>query len=146
MRYVQKYAVLTGGGYNHRFGLFDAFLIKENHIICAGGITPALQRARQSNPNRFLEIEVEVFSELVEALRGLPDRIMLDNFSLSQLREAIQITRDFDRVHDKHTELEASGQINRSNIVEIAETDFDCISLGALTKDETVLDFSMCIL
>ena len=143
LRVAQKYAVVTGGGYNHRFGLFDAFLIKENHIICAGGISPALQRARQSHPSRFLEIEVETMIELDEALEGLPDRIMLDNFSLSQLREAIQTTRDFDRVHDKHTELEASGQINRSNIVEVAETGIDCISLGTLTKDVTALDFSM---
>ena len=143
LRYAQKYAVLTGGGYNHRLGLFDAFLIKENHIICAGGITPALQRARRSHPNRFLEIEVETLTELDEALRGLPDRIMLDNFSLSQLHEAIQTTRDFDRVNDKHTELEASGQINQSNIVEVAETGIDCISLGTLTKDVTALDFSM---
>ena len=90
-----------------------------------------------------LENEVETLSELVEALRGLPDRIMLDIFSLSLLREAIQTTRDFDRVHDKHTELEASGQITRSNIVEVAETGIDCISLGTLTKDVTALDFSM---
>lgn len=143
LRYAQKYAVLVGGGSNHRFGLFDAFLIKENHILSAGGITTALQRARNGHPNRFLEIEVENLSELGEALQGLPDRIMLDNFSIPQLKEAIQIARDFDRVHDKHTELEASGQINLSNIVEVAETGIDCISLGTLTKDVSALDFSM---
>ena len=143
LRYAQKYAVLVGGGSNHRFGLFDAFLIKENHILSAGGITTALQRARKGHPNRFLEIEVENVSELREALQGLPDRIMLDNFSIPQLKEAIQIARDFDRVHDKHTELEASGQINLSNIVEVAETGIDCISLGTLTKDVSALDFSM---
>ena len=143
LRYAQKYAVLTGGGSNHRFGLFDAFLIKENHILSAGGITTALQLARKGHPNRFLEIEVETLSELEEALQGFPDRIMLDNFSLPQLKEAIQIARDFDRVHDKHTELEASGQINLSNIVAVAETGIDCISLGTLTKDVTALDFSM---
>lgn len=143
LRYAQKYAVLTGGGSNHRFGLFDAFLIKENHILSAGSITSALQLARRGHPNRFLEIEVETLSELNEALQGFPDRIMLDNFSLPQLKEAIQIARDFDRVHDKHTELEASGQINLANIVEIAETGIDCISLGTLTKDIKALDFSM---
>lgn len=143
LRYAQKYAVLTGGGSNHRFGLFDAFLIKENHILSAGGITTALQLARRGHPNRFLEIEVETLSELNEALQGFPDRIMLDNFPLPQLKEAIQIARDFDRVHDKTTELEASGQINLANIVEVAESGIDCISLGTLTKDVTALDFSM---
>ena len=143
LRYAQKYAVLTGGGSNHRFGLFDAFLIKENHVLSAGGITTALQLARKGHPKRFLEIEVETVSELEEALQGFPDRIMLDNFSVPQLKEAIQIARDFDQVNYKHTELEASGQINLSNIVAVAETGIDCISLGTLTKDVTALDFSM---
>ncbi len=143
LRYAQKYAVTVGGGGNHRFGLYDAFLIKENHIISAGGITPALRRANQSNPELFLEIEVETMDELKEALSGHPNRIMLDNFSLADMGESVEITRKFDQDNNTTTELEASGQINSSNIVDVAETGVDFISLGTLTKDVVALDFSM---
>ena len=143
LRMLQKYAVKTGGGENHRFGLFDAFLLKENHIIAAGGIRPALQRASKSHPDKFLEIEVETLTELKEALLEQPDRIMLDNFSLSDTKSAVALVRQYERSYGLETELEASGQINLSNVVAVAETGVDYISLGTLTKDVKALDFSM---
>lgn len=143
LRLAQKYAVATGGGTNHRIGLFDAVLIKENHIVACGGIESAVSRARDKHPGTFVEVEVENTDELVQAIRCKVDRIMLDNFTILQLREAVRLTRSYSTFEDKTIELEASGGIDRSNVVRVAETGVDCISLGTLTKDIQSLDLSI---
>lgn len=142
LRYAQKYAVCTGGGINHRIGLFDAILIKENHIAACGGIEEAVARARVAHPDVFVEVEVENTDELVQAIRCKVDRIMLDNFTVLQLREAVRLAGSYAKFQEKSIELEASGGINRSNVVQVAETGVDYISLGTLTKDIESLDFS----
>ncbi len=135
LRDAQKYAVKCGGCYNHRIGLYDGVLIKENHIIAAGSIAKAIQTARtlSSVP---VEIEVETLAQLQEALAAQPDRIMLDNFSLDDLYTAVKLTAG-------SVELEASGNIELSNIRTIAETGVDFISIGALTKHVKAVDLSM---
>lgn len=135
LRLAQKYAVRCGGGVNHRIGLFDAILLKENHIIAAGSITQAIALARQHS-DAMVEVEVESLTELQEALLAKPDRIMLDNFSLADLRQAVQLTAGA-------VELEASGNIRLENIREVAETGVNFISIGALTKDVKAIDLSM---
>lgn len=135
LRLAQKYAVQCGGCHNHRIGLYDAVLIKENHIIAAGSITRAIQMARQLT-TVLVEVEVESLTELQEALSAKPDRIMLDNFSLSDLQQAVKLTAG-------RIDLEASGNIRLENIREIAETGVDYISIGALTKDIKAVDLSM---
>ncbi len=135
LRLAQKYAVRCGGGINHRIGLFDAILLKENHIIAAGSITQAIALARQHS-DVMVEVEVESLTELHEALLAKPDRIMLDNFSLADLRQAVQLTAGA-------VELEASGNIRLENIREVAETGVNFISIGALTKDVKAIDLSM---
>lgn len=137
LRLAQKYAVKCGGCYNHRIGLYDAVLIKENHIIAAGSITKAIQIARQLT-TALVEVEVESLIELQEALSAKPDRIMLDNFSLSDLQQAVKLTAG-------SIDLEASGNIRLENIREIAETGVNYISIGALTKDIKAMDLSMLI-
>ena len=128
LRLAQKYAVLQGGGHNHRIGLYDAFLIKENHILAAGGIGAAISRARAIAPATRLEIEVESLAELAVAIAGEPDWIMLDNFSLEELIKAVESTPD-------SIKLEASGGIETpEDLIRIAETGVDYISIGALTK------------
>ena len=139
LRLAQKYAVVCGGCHNHRIGLFDAFLIKENHITAAGGITAAVQRARQLAPGKPVEVEVESFAELEEALAAGSDIIMLDEFSLEATREAVK------RVAGR-CRLEASGGITEANLIAVAETGVDYISLGTLTKDIQSLDLSMRLL
>ncbi len=136
LRLAQKYAVACGGGYNHRIGLFDAFLIKENHIAAAGSISAAIAAARQQDPALLLEIEVENFAELAEANAAKPDRIMLDNFSCADMSKAVQ---------DKPAgvEYEASGGITLANLPAVAATGVDYISLGCLTKDVQSIDLSM---
>ena len=136
LRLAQKYAVACGGCYNHRIGLFDAFLIKENHIAAAGGIREAIVAARHIAADTLIEIEVETLEELDTALSEAPDRIMLDNFPLAALREAVARTAG-------HAELEASGNVTDHNLVAIAETGVDLISIGALTKHIRALDLSM---
>ncbi|MCX7085547.1 MAG: carboxylating nicotinate-nucleotide diphosphorylase [Methylococcales bacterium] len=135
LRDAQKYAVACGGAYNHRIGLYDGVLIKENHIMAAGSITKAIQVARQltSVP---VEVEVETMAELTEALAAKPDRIMLDNFSLEDLRTAVALTSG-------KVELEASGNISIETIKAVAETGVDYISIGALTKHVKAVDLSM---
>lgn len=135
LRLAQKYAVQCGGCHNHRIGLYDAVLIKENHIIAAGSITRAIQMARQLT-TVLVEVEVESLTELQEALSAKPNRIMLDNFSLSELQQAVKLTAG-------RIDLEASGNIRLENIREIAETGVDYISIGALTKDIKAVDLSM---
>ena len=142
LRYAQKYAVLTGGGNNHRIGLFDAILIKENHIAACGGIEETVFRARDAHPDVFVEVEVENTDELVQAIRCKVDRIMLDNFTVLQLREAVRLAGSYAKFQDKPIRLEASGGISRNNVVQVAETGVDYISLGTLTKDIESLDFS----
>ena len=136
LRLAQKYAVRCGGGANHRLGLYDAYLIKENHIAAAGSIGAAVTQARTGQPGLMVEVEVECLSELAEAIVAGADTIMLDNFSIAETRRAVAATRDRAR-------LEASGGIDESHIRAIAETGVDCISVGALTKDVTPLDLSM---
>ncbi|EDY86075.1 nicotinate-nucleotide pyrophosphorylase [gamma proteobacterium HTCC5015] len=136
LRNAQKYAVLCGGGHNHRIGLYDAFLIKENHIAASGSISAAIERARQAHPNTLLEIEVENHEELMEAIDAQPDRIMLDNFSLGDLRSAVE-------EKPEGIDYEASGGITLDNLRAVAETGVDYISLGVLTKDLHSIDLSM---
>ncbi len=141
LRLAQKYAVACAGGKNHRLGLYDAFLIKENHIKAWGSITKALQQARQSNPDKFLEIEVENLDELHEALLSKPDRILLDNFTLIMLKEAMAIKLALDPA----CPLEASGNITLANISEFASTGVDYISIGAITKSIRAIDLSLLV-
>ncbi len=136
LRLAQKYAVRCGGGSNHRIGLFDQFLIKENHIAAAGGIGPAVQRARQLNPALKVEVEVESLDELAEAIEAGADIAMADNFTIEETHKAVQLGRG-------RIELESSGGIDNVTIVEVAETGVDYISVGELTKAVTPMDLSM---
>jgi len=139
LRLAQKYAVLCGGGINHRIGLFDAFLIKENHITASGGIANAIANARQMHPDRRLEIEVESLEQFAEAVHAEPDWIMLDNFSLTDMKAAVDNL-------NKPIRLEASGGIESGDdLIKIAETGVDYISVGALTKHVHAVDLSMLI-
>ncbi len=135
LREAQKYAVACGGCYNHRIGLYDGVLIKENHIMAAGSITKAIKAARELT-SVTVEVEVESMTELTEALASNPDRIMLDNFSVEALRAAVALNAGV-------IELEASGNIELNNIRDIAETGVDYISIGALTKHVKAVDLSM---
>jgi len=139
MRFGQKYAVSCGGGTNHRIGLSDAFLIKENHIMACGGIISALESAITNHPDKLLEIEVESLDELKLALEGKAQQIMLDNFSLGDMREA-KLMRD---EHQNQAKLEASGNVSLETIADIAATGLDYISVGALTKNVAALDLSL---
>ena len=136
LRKAQKYAVACGQCYNHRIGLYDAFLIKENHIAACGGISQAIATARKQEPTKPVEVEVESLDELNQALEAGADRIMLDNFSLADMRKAVQLATG-------RAELEASGGINEQTLRPIAETGVDYISIGALTKDCRAIDLSM---
>ncbi|HEX7027480.1 MAG TPA: carboxylating nicotinate-nucleotide diphosphorylase [Gammaproteobacteria bacterium] len=135
-RLAQKYAVRCGGCENHRLGLFDAFLIKENHIRAAGGIAAAIGLARGSRPDLPVEVEVQTLDELETALAEKPDRILLDNFDLSALKRAVKLANG-------RMPLEASGGITLDTIRDVAETGVDFISLGALTKDVESADLSL---
>ena len=145
LRRAQKYAVRVGGGNNHRTGLYDGILIKENHIVAAGGIRPALQAAfalvqHQAPRNTMIEIEVETLEQLREALDCGATLILLDNMSAAQMRDAVKIVAATGRAG---IELEASGGITLQSVRAIAETGVDRISVGALTKDVRALDLSM---
>jgi nicotinate-nucleotide pyrophosphorylase (carboxylating) len=136
LRQAQKYAVRIAGGQNHRMGLYDAFLIKENHIAACGGIRAAVERARQQAPEMPVEVEVQTLEQLREALAINSDIIMLDNFELEQLREAVAINAG-------RSKLEASGGVDADSLVKIAETGVDYISIGALTKHCRAVDLSL---
>ena len=137
LRLAQKYAVLAGGAFNHRIGLYDGVLIKENHIAAAGSIAKALDAARRSAPGcELLEVEVESLDQLDQALAANATRIMLDNFSLDMMREGVE------RVAGR-AEIEASGNVTMEKLREIAETGVDYISVGALTKNIKAVDFSL---
>ncbi|MBJ9954538.1 MULTISPECIES: carboxylating nicotinate-nucleotide diphosphorylase [unclassified Acinetobacter] len=136
LRIAQKYAVGVGGGQNHRLGLFDAFLIKENHIMAAGGIAQAIAKARQIAPNKPVEVEVETWDELNQALEAKADIVMLDNFSQQQMIDAVKHVAG-------RCKLEASGNITLETLTEVAQTGVDYISMGVLTKDVKAIDLSM---
>lgn len=137
LRLAQKYAVRTGGGTNHRIGLFDAVLIKENHIAAAGGVKQVLQAAAKvAGQAAFVEIEVETLAQLQEALDNGATMILLDNMDLPTLREAV-------RINDRRAVLEISGGVTLETLRALAETGVDRISIGALTKDVKAIDFSM---
>jgi nicotinate-nucleotide pyrophosphorylase (carboxylating) len=136
LRQAQKYAVRCGGCQNHRRGLFDAVLIKENHILAAGSITRAVAKARQLYPRVTVEVEVENLAELQEALEAGPDIIMLDNFELATLRQAVTLAAG-------RAKLEVSGNVKLDTLGAIADTGVDYISVGALTKDVRAIDLSM---
>ena len=136
LRLAQKYAVTCGGCYNHRIGLYDAFLIKENHITACGSIAASVERAHEIAPGKPVEVEVENLDELQEALDAGADIIMVDNFSLEMMREAVGIA-------DGKAKLEASGGVTHETLRDIALTGVDYISIGALTKDCNAVDLSM---
>ena len=136
LRNAQKYAVLCGGGSNHRIGLYDRVLIKENHIIAAGSITAAIQQARRLHPSIPVEVETENLTEVAEAIEAKADIIMVDDFSLADMREAVVFTND-------RVPLEASGGVNQTTIVAIAETGVDFVSIGSITKHLRAIDLSM---
>jgi nicotinate-nucleotide pyrophosphorylase (carboxylating) len=136
LRLAQKYAVHCGGCHNHRLGLFDAYLIKENHIAACGSLSNAVRTAQKLNPGRKVEVEVQTLSELEEALAANADIVMLDNFSIDLVREAVRQNRG-------RAKLEASGGFTREMLVTVAEAGVDYISVGALTKHVRAIDFSM---
>jgi nicotinate-nucleotide pyrophosphorylase (carboxylating) len=140
LRIAQKYAVTVGGCYNHRIGLYDAFLIKENHIMAAGNISNAVKQAHTIAPGKHVEVEVETMSQLDEAIEAGADTIMLDNFTPEEMIAAVQLTRA--KTSGK-VKLEASGGITTDSLRQYAETGVDFISIGALTKDCTAVDLSM---
>ena len=136
LRLAQKYAVTCGGGHNHRIGLYDAFLIKENHIAASGGIAQAIEAAHRIAPGKPVEVEVESLEELQQALDAGADIIMLDELSLDDMRTAVTLT-------NSRAKLEASGGVNETTLRTIAETGVDYISIGTLTKDVKAIDLSM---
>ncbi len=136
LRLAQKYAIRCGGCYNHRMGLYDGILIKENHINAAGSINAAISLARRLYPTIAIEVEVENFDELTQALSGQADIILLDNFDIPALKQAVERNQG-------QAQLEASGNVNLSTVRAIAETGVDRISVGSLTKDIKAIDLSM---
>jgi len=140
MRLAQKYAVTCGGGQNHRVGLYDAFLIKENHIAACGGIEQAIATARQNHPARTVEVEVESLDELLTALNAHADIIMLDNFTPEMIEQAVSYR---DNINNAHTKLEVSGNMTLEKMQQFAKAGVDFISVGALTKHVHAIDLSM---
>lgn len=136
LRTAQKYAVSCGGCFNHRIGLYDAYLIKENHINACGSISAAIETAKKNHPGKPVEVEVECFTELEQALTAGADTIMLDNFTLDDMRRAVKLTSG-------RAKLEASGGVTKDTLRSIAETGVGYISIGALTKDCKAIDLSM---
>ena len=136
LRAAQKYAVTCGGCHNHRIGLFDAFLIKENHIMACGGIAAAINAAHKIAPGKKVEVEVETFAQIEEAIDAIADIVMLDNFSFVEMKEAVDFVAG-------RLKLEASGNINEDTLLDTAKTGVDYISIGALTKNCQALDLSM---
>jgi len=136
LRAAQKYAVVCGGGCNHRMGLFDAYLIKENHIVACGSIKKAIVKAREQQPGKIIEVEVESFTQLKEALAYQADIIMLDNFDLDDIKVAVALNAG-------QAKLEVSGNITKENLNQLAATGIDYISIGALTKNLRAIDLTM---
>lgn len=136
LRRAQKYAVQCGGGMNHRIGLFDAYLIKENHLAASGSIKATVERGRALRPDCLLEVEVEDLDQLQQAIDAKVDRALLDNFNIEELKQAVEINND-------RIQLEASGNITDQTLLKIAQTGVDFISIGALTKHLRAIDFSL---
>ncbi|MGY3861568.1 carboxylating nicotinate-nucleotide diphosphorylase [Aeromonas lacus] len=136
LRTAQKYAVTCGGGKNHRIGLYDAYLIKENHILACGGIAEAINEARHLNPGKPVEVEVESLAELEQALAADADIVMLDNFDVTMMRDAVALNQG-------RAKLEVSGNVTLETLADYAATGVDFISVGALTKHVRALDLSM---
>jgi len=136
LRHAQKYAVKCGGAKNHRMGLYDAFLIKENHIQAAGGIQQVLAAAKASRPKLTIEIEVEEIEQLITAIEADADIVMLDNFSIPEMKRAVALNRG-------RVKLEASGGIDQTTLVQVAETGVDYVSIGEITKNVTPIDLSL---
>lgn len=143
LRNAQKYAVTCGGGYNHRIGLFDAFLIKENHVAACGGITQAIERAQHNHPDKKVEVEVESIDELKQALKASADIIMLDNFTHTMIEEAVILRNKSAENLNKRTALEVSGNMTLATLTDYAKSGVDYISVGALTKQVDAVDLSM---
>ena len=139
LRSAQKYAVRVGGCYNHRMGLYDGYLIKENHISAFGSVSAAIAQGQLNNPGKSIEIEIQALDELEEAIQAGADIIMLDNFKLSNIVSAIELNAG-------RSKLEASGGIDKNSLVKIAETGVDYISIGALTKDCQAFDLSLLVI
>jgi nicotinate-nucleotide pyrophosphorylase (carboxylating) len=139
LRSAQKYAVLCGGGHNHRMGLYDRVLIKENHIAAAGSLSGAIRAARSHAPDLIVEVEVESLAELEEALSGAPDIVMLDDFTLAELSAAVALNR----ARGRPLKLEASGSVSLESVRAIAESGVDYISIGSLTKHVRAVDLSL---
>ena len=139
LRTAQKYAVLCGGAQNLRIGLFDQVLIKENHIAAAGSLTEAIRAARRAAGSKKVEVEVETLQEFSEALQAAPDIIMLDEFSLSDMRAAVELNS----ASDQSVKIEASGRVTLETVRAIAETGVDFISIGSITKHVRAVDLSM---
>ena len=140
LRSAQKYAVTCGGGVNHRIGLFDAFLIKENHIAACGGISKAISTARINHADKTVEVEVESIEELTQALNAGADIIMLDNFTTEMIEQAVKLTAE---ISAGNTKLEVSGNMTLSTLKDYAKSGVDFISVGALTKHVQAVDLSM---
>ena len=138
-RLAQKYAVKCGGGHNHRMGLYDAFLIKENHIAACGSIKLAIEQARKNHPNKWVEVEVENLEEFSEAVAAKPNSIMLDNFSIDNIKSAV-------KQKPENIKIEVSGNVDVSNIKQLALLGVNYISVGALTKHVTAIDLSLRII
>lgn len=143
LRAAQKYAVVVGGGINHRFGLYDAILIKENHIAAGGGIKTAIERARALNAGVPLMLEAENLSEVQAGLDAKVDLVLLDDFPTHLLSKAVAMAREYRRFNRAHSLIEASGGITLSNVRDIADTGVDRISIGSLTKHVQAVDLSM---
>ena len=144
MRIAQKYAVSVGGCFNHRVGLYDAFLIKENHIMACGGIFQAVEQAHLIAPGKPVEVEVETVEQMKEAISAGTDIIMLDNFSPAEMSDAADLGRQLsDERNTSPVYFEASGGITNATLLDYARTGVDYISIGALTKDTTAIDLSM---
>jgi len=140
LRKIEKYAVLCGGGFNHRFGLFDGILIKDNHIAAAGGVLKAIGSIRANAPHTLkIEVEVKDFDELEEALEGKADIIMLDNMAPKEMRRAVKLIRE----KREDTIIEASGNVNLDTLEDICKTGIDVVSVGALTHSAPAIDFSL---
>ncbi len=140
LRKIEKYAVLCGGGHNHRFGLFDGVLIKDNHIAAAGGVLPAIDSIKKNVPHTIkIEVEVKDFNELDQALEGRADIIMLDNMGPEDMKKAVKIIRE----KQEDTIIEASGNVTLATLEDICKTGIDVVSVGVLTHSAPAIDFSL---
>lgn len=143
LRLAQKYAVKCGGGTNHRIGLYDAILIKENHIMAAGSIEKAVSQAKLLHPNKTVEVETESLDELQQAMDAQADIVMLDNFTVDQMQKAVEMVQKAIKLGQTAPKLEVSGNVEIDHLAELAKTGVDFISTGAITKHVRAIDYSM---